>query len=1479
MIIRYGGGNSGIAEYLELGRKVDRHFTRDELDRRIPIEGDLAVTQAVYESINDEGQDRYLHISLSFNEPNVTEDEIKDVFQQYKKELMSAYGEDEFNVYAEIHWPKIKEAYNHNTEEMEPRYPHVHVVIPKKNLLTGGYFNPVGMHEKSEKYFDAIQEKLNRDNGLSSPRNSPRVGTNHYESALGKYKDKEFRSKNGELKRDIFNALVARDIRSEKSFKDLLAEYGEVRVRNQGKENQYFAVKIPGDQKFTNLKANIFGRSFLEDRALVIDPITDAQVAGRVETWRTIQSKEIKYISNASAKVKDAYKGLSLPERRNFLAQREKDYDQTYRRQEATSTNKRSGLPGLPEGNYKPGNFELAGRFAPEGTSYLHELRASNVDHFRSEGNPADRLFLQGDADNDLQHVQSDGGIGLRRDLYAGGGQGSGGLTLEDSSKDSSVLASLLAAEKEKEQQKAELQMYAEIRKGLDAGHLLAYAQIKFGVDPTQHPISRAKDGSARIKVGKYNYNVSDFLTKHIGLEWSEASELLKSLYEKQQAGVIDKPKSKVAHIDDWRKFRDEVYPNNIRTYDELKNQIKVSYSLGLKAINAEYFARSKSITKDETLTRSDKHYFRSIVILEKLQKVESLQQRVNEQNTLKNRVKYPYSTLFYDFATKNEEMNMKILDTLKRRYQTPELDSENTIGARGPLTPKHMPDGAEAAKRARLIAKLHTQEREAKELKIKLADLRPRPLANNAVAFCHKDHGKQIFVNHPDRLEMNRVTDPDEVGVGLIFAVERFGNPLEVNGTAQFKEQIIAVAAERDMDITFTDEAMNKALEAKRLELGLEPLAGNTITVPELAMDKALPLEQAADKALLASKVAELEAVNAAYYSAPADLAEREVLEGMLSDAEQRREELQSGFVDDARIEQIAQEDIAAFAYMEGKPEQQELAIGMNDAMENGTYSAYMEQNGPAELKLTIDAAQVIQAEKVAAKEARKEADMAAIESPALRFEIANPLTDATHVYKTEADAQAGAAELGSSRYTAIMADATKINMVQHQGQWASETTVLEAAAAARKELEQAIGQASPAPALTPEEREQMNKARADMGMEPLEDSVPADPQPSTIEPLQFTNDGQPATIDLNRFQQAEPPSIERLQAEVAGYGQAEQEARAALESLERERDSFGEDRNEVDSTALDERITEARDSLEGFSQLKAKSEQELEAMQQAAPADPQPATVEPLQFTNDGQPATIDLNRFQQAEPPSIERLQAEVAGYGQAEQEARATLENLERERDSFGEDRNEVDSTALDERITEARDSLEGFSQLKAKSEQELYQIAPELRPEPVRETIEPLQFTHNGEPATLDLNRFAAQSPALAPAVAAKVEELQAINKAFAAPGRESVVDDIVRKGTLVDATMRHEWVKTTPTGGDEIREIAKKDLATFAELDGVPEQQELARSMGQMMEHPDYRDYMAEHAPESVGVTIEASHVVEQSEPTQEKAADRDMEL
>ncbi|MFO7061938.1 hypothetical protein P3D66_31055, partial [Pseudomonas aeruginosa] len=77
-------------------------------------------------------------------------------------------------------------------------------------------------------------------------------------SILSRYKGDDFRGKNRDFKEKLVSLIVERDVRTREQFHNLVAEFGETRVRNEGKENEYLAVKLPGDAKFTNLKDTIF---------------------------------------------------------------------------------------------------------------------------------------------------------------------------------------------------------------------------------------------------------------------------------------------------------------------------------------------------------------------------------------------------------------------------------------------------------------------------------------------------------------------------------------------------------------------------------------------------------------------------------------------------------------------------------------------------------------------------------------------------------------------------------------------------------------------------------------------------------------------------------------------------------------------------------------------------------------------------------------------------------------------------------------------------------------------------------------------------------------------------------------------------------------------------------------------------------------------------------------------------------------------
>ena len=63
-VLRIGGGIAGIIDYLVHGQKQGQMMTRDELDERVVLHGDLDVTGLVIEGMNVAGQ-KYLHLTFS----------------------------------------------------------------------------------------------------------------------------------------------------------------------------------------------------------------------------------------------------------------------------------------------------------------------------------------------------------------------------------------------------------------------------------------------------------------------------------------------------------------------------------------------------------------------------------------------------------------------------------------------------------------------------------------------------------------------------------------------------------------------------------------------------------------------------------------------------------------------------------------------------------------------------------------------------------------------------------------------------------------------------------------------------------------------------------------------------------------------------------------------------------------------------------------------------------------------------------------------------------------------------------------------------------------------------------------------------------------------------------------------------------------------------------------------------------------------
>lgn len=267
-----GGGNAGIKKYLVEGKKQGRELSRDEIDQRIVLAGDLDICERIIESRQTEAE-RYEHITFSVKEDDILPEVLKAIADDFKNFIHATYGEDEIYLYAEAHMPKTRTEKKWNAEkkkyELVERKPHIHFVIPKVNLVTGERFSvfemlsaKYGSKEKTLEFLDAFQETINEKYGLASPKDNRRSNFTGKSDMISRIKEDVFTGRNREALGVIRDRLIEQRIESPQAFKEMLETMGSVSV-GHGKDGDYLQVKLHGQSQNVRLKDYQFSAEFI----------------------------------------------------------------------------------------------------------------------------------------------------------------------------------------------------------------------------------------------------------------------------------------------------------------------------------------------------------------------------------------------------------------------------------------------------------------------------------------------------------------------------------------------------------------------------------------------------------------------------------------------------------------------------------------------------------------------------------------------------------------------------------------------------------------------------------------------------------------------------------------------------------------------------------------------------------------------------------------------------------------------------------------------------------------------------------------------------------------------------------------------------------------------------------------------------------------------------------------------------------------
>ena len=387
MLIRVRGNTAGIKEYVEKGHKKGRDMERDEMDERVILAGDLQLTHDIIESIDTDAE-RYLHITLSFKEDYIDKEVLENIVADFERFAFAAYRPDEYVFYAETHLPKIKAYTNRKNGEYVERKPHIHVVIPTVNLMSGQRLDPFGLVDNQQRYLNAIQEHINHKYGLASPADNRRVQFTDASEMISRYKGDVFEGSNTDTKAKILDAVLTRGVNNYDDFKTVLAEFGETRTRNAGRAGEYENVKPAGAAKGINLKEYVFSREFIElptdrkQQAITAKATPQYDTAGNpkatpaplvalLQEWESVRAKEVKYLNGA---FRARYREMTADDQRKILAERESNFYQRYDTEARNDGSSRTdNSVGRTDGGRRRGNSRThqldreAGREGREG--------------------------------------------------------------------------------------------------------------------------------------------------------------------------------------------------------------------------------------------------------------------------------------------------------------------------------------------------------------------------------------------------------------------------------------------------------------------------------------------------------------------------------------------------------------------------------------------------------------------------------------------------------------------------------------------------------------------------------------------------------------------------------------------------------------------------------------------------------------------------------------------------------------------------------------------------------------------------------------------------------------------------------------------------------------------------------------------------------------------------------------------------------
>ena len=357
---------------------------------------------------------------------------------------------------------------------------------------------------------------------------------------------------------------------------------------------------------------------------------------------------------------------------------------------------------------------------------------------------------------------------------------------------------------------------YSIIRANLDPRRLLAELSHSHGVRPEKYGITVGQDGASRIRAGARNLNLSDFLTKELHLPWRDASEILRSSYQRQVSGAVLPLAKELPRAALWREYTTE------RDMFRSARRDAIAIQQTSEQSRRAQIRQTFNIARDAARNNLDLQPSgrRALVSIARMTKADA-------EQTLRGQIQLERDALIAKYGPRQ---GASFGEFLQARAQAGDTRALVELRRMRPTTPEPpqpeenwiMPVGEEHAR-----AKRHAPTTEDKadssvsgydnQIIYRAPHLSYEVHRDGVVSYQHD--GRSVVRDHGSAVRVLK-TDRAAIEAALRLSQAKFGPVLKLQGPVEMQREAARVAAEAGLYVEFSDNSLNDVMQARRVEL-----------------------------------------------------------------------------------------------------------------------------------------------------------------------------------------------------------------------------------------------------------------------------------------------------------------------------------------------------------------------------------------------------------------------------------------------------------------------------------------------------------------------------------------------------------------------------------------------------------------------------------------------------------------------------------